>query len=158
MKRLIFFAVLLVPCLAYGNSLKTYTVAGNSMSPVLVSGDKVVVSTEMNKPMERDDLVAIGFKHSAIPIVKRVVAVEGDRVEIKSNTIFVNEKSFRHIDEKRWQSTVNQLKRYNWIVPKNNLFILGDNPKNSRDSRRLGLISMSQIEGKVVKIIKSASQ
>ncbi len=127
------------------------------MVPKLMPGDTVLVDNNPRQVM-KDDLVAIRFKHTATPMVKRVVAVEGDRVEIKNNAIFINDKPFRHIDEKRWQSTVNQLKRYNWLVPKNNLFILGDNPQNSRDSRRLGLISTSQIQGKVVKIIKSASQ
>ena len=158
MKKLIFLAVLLLPYLSYGNALKTYTVAGDSMSPVLASGDNVVVNTEIDEPAERGDLVAIKFKNTATPMVKRVVAVEGDRVEIKNNTIIINEKSFRHIDEKRWQSTVNQLKRYSWIVPSNNFFVLGDNPQNSRDSRRLGLISTSQLIGKVVKIITSVPQ
>jgi len=136
---------------------RAFTVAGMSMSPELMPGDTVVVDND-SKQIMKDDLVAIEFKHSKTPIVKRVVAVEGDSVEIKNNTIFVNKKPFRDIDEKRWQSTVIQLKRYNWIVPKDNLFILGDNPQNSRDSRRLGLISTSQIKGKVVKIIKSSPQ
>jgi len=51
--------------------------------------------------------------------------------------------------QKRWQATVKQLERSNWIVPAGFLFILGDNPANSRDSKRLGLISTSQMESKV---------
>ena len=129
-----------------------FTVAGNSMFERLMPGDTVIVD-DSERSINRGDLVAIVFKHSPTPMVKRVIAVGGDKIEIRDNTIFVNGKLLRDIDESRWASTVRQLERYNWIVPQNNLFILGDNPQNSRDSRRLGLISTSQILGKVVRII-----
>jgi signal peptidase I len=102
-------------------------------------------------------MVALEFKSRENPIVKRVVAVEGDRVEVKDDILYVNGKELRSIDAERWASTVRQLERYGWRIPKNNIFVLGDNPRASRDSRRLGLISTSQVAGKVVKIIRAGN-
>jgi len=132
---------------------KTYTVMGESMAPALKRGDRVIVESQA-EPLKKGDLVAIKFKNSTSPIVKRIIAVEGDRLEIRKGTILLNGKPVRSIDAKRWQSTVNQLEHYKWVVPPDNIFVLGDNPRNSRDSRRLGLISTSQVTGKVVKVIK----
>jgi len=137
---------------------KTYTVTGDSMAPALIPGDRVVVEEKPAEPVKKGDLVAINFKHTEIPIVKRVIAVSGDSLIIRSNMLIVNNEPVRSFDEKRWMSTVRQLERYGWVVPPNNIFILGDNPKNSRDSRRLGLISTSQIKAKVVRIIHTGAK
>ena len=153
MKYFIVFCIALYALSVFADS-KTYTVAGDSMSPALVSGDRVVVSSDRMVQLSRGDLVAIRFKHSDTPIVKRVVAVEGDRVEIKDASILVNGQKYRQIDMARWKTTMTQLERYGWVVPSKNIFVLGDNPDSSLDSRRLGLISVDQVEGRVVKIIR----
>lgn len=122
------------------------------MRPTLVSGNRVIVSP--GKIVGRNDLVALRFKHSPVPMVKRVIAVAGDRVEIREDAIFVNGIRTGDFDVNRWRSTVMQLERYGWVVPPENLFVLGDNAGDSRDSRRLGLISTDQVEGRVVRIIR----
>jgi signal peptidase I len=154
MKLLIVFALFLLPTFSYGKAFKVYTVSGDSMSPALVSGDKVAVSTEIDTPIERGELVAIKFKSRSVPIIKRVTAVPGDRVEIKDKGIYINGDKVRDIDQDRWKSTASQLRHYDWIIPPKHFFILGDNPENSLDSRRLRIIAQDQIHGKVIEVIK----
>ncbi|MEW5745877.1 MAG: signal peptidase I [Nitrospirota bacterium] len=132
-----------------------YTVAGDSMSPALVSGDKVVVDTDLKGPVQRGDLVAIGFSTSSTPMVKRVAAVPGDRIEFRDNAVWVNGRKVREIDRQRWQSTIKQIEFHGHRIPEQHYLILGDNPRNSRDSGRLGLISADRLKGRVVKVRKA---
>ena len=133
---------------------KSYTVTGDSMSPALTAGDTVTVETGSDTKVQRGDLVSIRIEADKTPLVKRVVAVAGDKIEFKEGVVLVNGDKVGAFDATRWQATVRQLERSNWIVPAGFLFILGDNPANSRDSKRLGLIATIQVEGKVVRVIK----
>jgi signal peptidase I len=134
---------------------KIYTVAGTSMLPTLRPGEKITVRTDNFLPLCRSDLVAISLRNRKNPVVKRVVAVAGDRLAINGNRFWINDAELEPelvIDPRRWRSTINQLQNYNWIVPANTIFILGDNRRNSHDSRRLGLISVNQVCGQVINL------
>ena len=157
-KALIAAICFLLPASSWAGEARTYTVAGSSMSPTLMEGDTVVVSDEGVDGLKRGDLAAIRFAGRTNPMVKRVAAIAGDMVEIKGDRLLVNGKEICFIDSYRWRSTIKQLERYRWILPENNVFILGDNPENSRDSRRLGLISTEQVKGKVIEIIRDDKQ
>jgi signal peptidase I len=137
--------------------LKEYTVAGESMSPALLTGDKVLVDTDVRGPYRRGDLVSVAFRTSKVPMVKRIAAVPGDRVQFLENAVWVNEKRVREIYMRRWKSTIKQVERFGHIVPVGYYLILGDNPINSRDSGRLGLISRDHLKGKVIRVIKTTT-
>lgn len=156
--RFLFIALLFCCSTAFAAGEKSYTVSGDSMAPTLVVGDTVVVGNGLNEPFQKGDLVSLRISTDKPPLVKRIVAVEGDRVEFSDGAILVNGKKSGEFDPKRWQATIKQLERSGWNVPAGFLFILGDNPANSRDSRRLGLISTSQVEGKVVRVIRKPEQ
>ncbi|MBR9876867.1 signal peptidase I [archaeon] len=83
-------------------------------------------------------------------IIKRVVGVGGDTVEILENgEVFVNNSKFTifNIDE-----GVN-FKRETFLIPENEIFVLGDNRPNSQDSRYIGTIPMRNIIGKATHLI-----
>ena len=83
-------------------------------------------------------------------IIKRVVGVGGDIVEILENgEVFVNNSKFTilNIDE-----GVN-FKRETFLIPENEIFVLGDNRPNSQDSRYIGTIPMGNIIGKATHLI-----
>ena len=83
-------------------------------------------------------------------IIKRVVGVGGDTVEILENgEVFVNNSKFTifNIDE-----GVN-FKRETFLIPENEIFVLGDNRPNSQDSRYIGTIPMGNIIGKATHLI-----
>lgn len=83
-------------------------------------------------------------------IIKRVVGVGGDTVEILENgEVFVNDNRFiiLNIDE-----GVN-FKRETFLIPENEIFVLGDNRPNSQDSRYIGTIPVNNIIGKATYLI-----
>ena len=83
-------------------------------------------------------------------IIKRVVGVGGDTVEILENgEVFVNDIRFiiLNIDE-----GVN-FKRETFLIPENEIFVLGDNRPNSQDSRYIGTIPVNNIIGKATYLI-----
>ena len=81
--------------------------------------------------------------------IKRVIAVEGDHVEIKDNTVFVNgielEEEYLS-DEVITESQVFT----NFIVPEGYIFAMGDNRTKSKDCRDLGCVPLNKVEGIVV--------
>ena len=87
-------------------------------------------------------------------MIKRVAAVPGDAVDFHGDTLWINGKTAKKINLKKWRSTVKQIRFYGGIVPSATFLLLGDNTANSRDSGRLGLISRDQITGKVVGVIR----
>jgi signal peptidase I len=80
--------------------------------------------------------------------IKRVIALEGDKVKILNGKVFVNgtlqEESFLPEDVQ-----TNSGVFYDLIVPEGYVFVLGDNRPNSLDSRELGCIPLEKIEGVV---------
>ena len=83
-------------------------------------------------------------------IIKRVVGVGGDTVEILENgEVFVNDNKFiiLNINE-----GVN-FKRETFLIPENEIFVLGDNRPNSQDSRYIGTIPVNNIIGKATYLI-----
>lgn len=80
--------------------------------------------------------------------VKRVIGVEGDVIDIKDGSVYINgEKQIEaYVNGDTYPSTV----EYPVTVGEDELFVLGDNRPASSDSRAFGVINFNQIEGKVV--------
>lgn len=81
--------------------------------------------------------------------IKRVIAVEGDHVEIKDNTVFVNGVELE--EEYLSDEVVTESQVFtNFIVPEGYIFAMGDNRTKSKDCRDLGCIPLDKVEGIVV--------
>lgn len=119
-------------------------VIGSSMEPTLSSGDITLV--DLNKDIERNDIVV--FKHDKNYLVKRVVGLPGENVQIIENVIYINGEPIKdavnvNMDDYGLAANAIELKEDEYLV-------LGDNRNNSRDSREFGAISKEDILGTVV--------
>ena len=124
---------------------------GSSMSP-LFQKDEIVLSIKSANPIKND---VIAFNQNNKLYIKRVVAIEGDKVSIDSEGIVsVNDEI---LDEPYVTklSLGNSDIEFPYIVPFGTVFVLGDNREISFDSRdsRFGPVSTGQIVGEVTFIV-----
>ena len=122
-------------------------VSGDSMSPGLENGD-MVLYTRIVKSCEPGDIVVIRMP-SGEYYIKRVIAVEGDTVEIRDGQVLVNGQ----VLEEKYATGATEEEagnlKYPYRVKSGRVFVLGDNREKSVDSRSFGAVSRTQIRGKV---------
>ncbi|HHX61026.1 MAG TPA: signal peptidase I [Epulopiscium sp.] len=146
--------VLIITTFAFQNMY----VVGSSMNPTLKNGEMVLINklTYLKKDPNRNDIVA--FKHvdssnNEMNIVKRIIGVPGDTIEMVNNVLYLNDERFDHFVKEYNQSDpfLKGNMDYPIKVPENAYFVLGDNKANSVDSRYLeiGMIPKQEIEGKI---------
>ena len=130
-------------------------VDGHSMVPTLQHGDRLLVlNSKLCGGYEPGDIVVLR-KESFLPtpIVKRVVAVEGQVVDIdfSSGTVFVDGQRL-HEDYINEQTFKNDGTAFPLTVPEGSVFVMGDNRNHSNDSRdvRLGTVDTRYIIGRAV--------
>ncbi len=153
------FCLLLVLQVEAGAENRVFKVGGTSMLPTLRPGQRVAVDTSYYQahPFECGHLVAIKFSTRKRPMVKRIIALSADRVEINNNRIVISGtspdgsgyKDTRDIAPGSGKNLAIQLKRYGHRVPPGTLIVSGDNPENTFDSLDYGIISKNQIMGRV---------
>ena len=82
--------------------------------------------------------------------IKRVIAIEGDKVEIKDGKVYINNEllSEKYLAEGVKTEATGVFN--NFIVPKGYIFLMGDNRSGSMDCRNFGCIPVEKIESKVV--------
>ena len=82
--------------------------------------------------------------------IKRVIAIEGDKVEIKDGKVYINNEllSEKYLAEGVKTEATGVFN--NFIVPKGCVFLMGDNRSGSMDCRNFGCIPVERIESKVV--------
>ncbi len=133
-------------------------VYGESMIPTLNNGDQLIVekiTPRLNK-FNRGDLVTIYIPEYMTDgkeyVVKRIVAVGNDKVEIRNGKVFINNEELLE-DYINGSTTEPINSEYcNIIVPEDCVYILGDNrlPHASLDSRSIGPIKKKKVVGKVI--------
>lgn len=123
-----------------------YLVPSRSMEPILRVGDQLAALTE--KDYVRGDIVVLHDpKEKGSHIVKRIVAVGGDRVTVGGGALFLNDDyvSEPYIAEPMKYAVVQEM-----VVPEGHFFFLGDNRNDSDDSHVDGTaIPSSEVAGKV---------
>ncbi len=123
-------------------------VSGSSMEPTLSDGDVIVLLKRGQ--FETGDLV--GFYYQNKLLLKRVIAVPGDYVDIDDEgNVYVNNELLDepYVTEKSFGESDRD---YPYQVPEGRYFVMGDNRTTSIDSRSsaIGCIETDQIVGKVV--------
>lgn len=127
-------------------------VSGGSMEPNFYTGDRVVISGLFYKPKAGDVVVITQPNEKNEPLIKRIVALGGQTVEIDT------EEGIVYVDGKALEEPYLNQKTFNdgelsgpVTVPEGYVFVLGDNREISWDSRyhEVGFIDERYLSGKV---------
>ena len=147
--NLIWQSALLVVLIYAIMGVRPGQVSGLSMEPRIDSDEYVLInalSYRLGSPHRRD---VVAFKHErSAPSVylKRVVGIPGDRLEIRSGTVWLNgaelAEPYVRFRDKRSLAPL--------VVPAGSYFVLGDNRANSDDSRSWGFVGASDLIGRAV--------
>lgn len=81
-------------------------------------------------------------------LVKRIIGLPGDNVDIKEGKVFINGEALvePYVTSETYPRSIN----VPFTVPEGEVFVLGDNREVSQDSREFGCVSLDQIEGVAV--------
>jgi signal peptidase I len=151
--------------------VQAFQIPSSSMEPTLLIGDYLLVNKfiygiripytnvkffQFKKPQRGDVIVFIFPLDPSKDFIKRVIGTEGEKVEIIHNKIYIND---RLIDDPWGHFVTNQIPRSylqrmeNFgpvVVPKDSLFVMGDNRDNSEDSRFWGFLNINGVLGKAL--------
>lgn len=139
------------------NIIQAFKFPSGSMEPTLLIGDHILVDRrDAAKNPNRGDLIVFQYPEDpAKDFIKRVVAVGGDKVEIKDKVLFVNgnevkEPYVSHQETNMIPASQNPRDNYGpQVIPKDSYFVLGDNRDKSYDSRFWGAVSKDKVKGTV---------
>ncbi len=135
------------------------TVNGQSMYPNLHNNDRLVVSSWFYNPSKGDVVILKRTEGLNEPIVKRVIATEGDKVAIRDGQVYLNDQLLdetAYLDESvetflpsTHAELMDELEE-GMVVPEGCIFVLGDNRGDSMDSRytAVGMVDTRYVLGK----------
>lgn len=148
--------------------VSAYKIPSHSMENSLLSGDFVLVNKlayDYGDPRPGDVVV---FKYPLNPeksFVKRCLATEGQTVQIKNKVLYVDGVIVQNPEWENYTDPHILPKQYStrdnfgpYQVPKGQIFVLGDNRDNSKDSRLWGFLEKRHIIGKPLIIYWSWEQ
>jgi signal peptidase I len=190
-REILSLVLLAVGILAVKSSIaETYMVPTGSMVPTILPGDRLVADqtryglrvpflhrhlTSVSAP-SRGDIVIFPSPISDVNLIKRVIAVEGDTIEIRNGRIILNgkmlpltpvgrtEEGFEVYHENlmgyqhriQFDPDLPNLRSFSkTMIKRGEFFVMGDNRDYSADSRVFGPVSIDQLRGKALKIIYS---
>lgn len=125
-------------------------VSGASMMPTLDNGDLLLVdklSYRLGNP-KSGQIVVFKLEDEKKLLVKRIIGVPGDEVDIQDGFVYVNKDKL--VEPYIQVVTMPGVSTYPITLEENEYFVLGDNRNNSRDSRHptVGAVDRSQIVGR----------
>ena len=155
--------------------VQAFQIPTGSMDPTLLVGDFLLVNKMAytqpkngfeklllpQRDIQRGDVIVFKYpKELDKDFVKRVVALEGETIEIKDKQVYIDDEPILeehkvHKDERIYTKSeyyrYDDLIRDNFgpqVVPPNHVFAMGDNRDNSSDSRFWGFLPVQYIKGR----------
>ena len=152
-----------------------YQVPSGSMQPTLQPGDRVVVDMRAyglrlpftdvqllaGQAPQRGDVAIFDSPADGTRLIKRVVAVAGDRVQLHDGYLFINEQPLRQaVARELFGNKQVQLDLQDGggpdingiTIPAGKLLVVGDHRGNSFDGRFFGLVDADTVYGKAVAV------
>lgn len=138
-----------------------------SMEPTLCKGDRFMtrVNPYLNGTPVRNDVVVFPYPEDpSKKFVKRIVGLEGDKVQIKDKQLLVNDRPVDepwvvHQDPLSWPKEKSPRDYFGpMTVPQGAVFVLGDNRDHSLDSRFFGFVKWQEVVGKALYIYWSSDR
>ncbi|MDD5255533.1 MAG: signal peptidase I [Candidatus Omnitrophica bacterium] len=148
--------------------IQAFRIPTGSMRPTLIEGDVIMVNKfiygarvpftgitlpKLKDPSRGDVIVFVYPENPKKDFIKRLIAAEGETVEIKDGTIYIDGQAL--VDP-----VFNQVYYYNrggfgseglkLTVPPESFFVLGDNSASSQDSRYWGFVPRKNVLGKAL--------
>jgi len=122
-------------------------IEGQAMMPALHNGDRVFMTKEP-KEINRGDIIILLYPEDKTKsYIKRVVGMPGETIEIKDGKVFINgkqiEEPYLDADLISRDSMPEPVR-----IPDQHYFVLGDNRRNSSDSRYWGTVPRNLVYGK----------
>lgn len=154
------YSLTIIICLsifAVSKALNVVRVSGMSMFPTYTPNELVRTTSDTSN-IKLDDVVVFkvdpdklkgtpaGDDGKSHKLIKRVVAVEGDTVQVKNGYLYRNDEKVIDKFDKMKDSGLASLPI---TVKKGEVFVLGDNRNNSYDSRKIGTIKIKDISNVV---------
>ena len=145
-------------------------IEGVSMLPTLENGEQVFVLNNdiFKSKIEHGDIINFQVEGYNYTLIKRVVALPEDKIQIKNGNLILN----KNIIKKKISSEMNEFEEFlkentsykvldtnsssdldntkEYLVPKEHYFVLGDNRDDSNDSRNYGFIPYDNIISKMI--------
>ncbi len=135
------------------------------MLPTIKVGDTCIINkyAYTSKPIERFDIVVFNAPEWAKKLVndkedtkylKRIIGLPNEKIEIKDNKIFINDKLLEESFDKIVDMNDPMKNFPAMVIPENEYFLLGDNRPDSMDSRywKPATVKKEEILGKVIQI------
>ena len=120
------------------------------MHPTLAVGTVVLVDRRQSglEHLARGDLVTFRHPVGGEPMLKRVVALAGDSVATLDARLHVNDRPVEepYVDFADWEGIYSA----RVVVPAGHVYVLGDNREASVDSRQLGPVPVTAVDGRVL--------
>jgi len=121
-------------------------VYSQSMEPNLLEEQQIIVEKVSGyfQVPRRGDIVIVHVAGEETPLIKRVIGLPGEELEIKNNQVFINGQGL--VEPYLASSTQRDFGPVH--VSQDHVFVMGDNRNNSRDSRVIGSIALKEVEAK----------
>jgi len=185
------FALFVVLMVLFRSALADWnTVPTGSMKPTILEGDRILVNKlayDLNVPLthvsvlrfadpRRGDIVVFDSKAAGTRLVKRVIGLPGDIVEMRDNRVRINSVEAHYSNVEHTAAAIFAVESYAGMthrirlqragaselssfgpvrVPPGHYLVLGDNRDNSADSRVHGFIPRGEIVGNARTVVLS---
>jgi signal peptidase I len=133
--------------------VEPFYIPSPSMVPTLEIGDRVLVNKfvyRFSDPQRGDIIVFRSVAEGGVDLIKRVVGLPGDKVELRHGQVFLNgrRQNEPYVVNKPCVSGRPKTCSYGPVtVPEGHYFVMGDNRANSEDSRFIGPVPKKTIVG-----------